>query len=227
MAENAGTEDLAPLLVKDEVDNMNNKSEAVVAVVNSNRRMLGFVYQRSTYYWIAFIAQFSQVVLQTIGFAVTKGRPVVKGEDKTYNRELFLLSGLYSLFTLLLLMGLVLPGSSKFTFKRLNASRQVNLTVYCAFLNTMNLITMVGPTVDSFDKLTDDILPIIIPLLFGFKLVSAAACITAVCITYKAAKRARGNAMVPDPDHRVPAWYLATTEECQDLSSQGAIQLPC
>ena len=47
--------------------------------------------------------------------------------------------------------------------------------------------------------------------------------VMAARIIIKAAKQARGSEMVPDPNYRVPAWQLATTEESSALG--GSIRL--
>jgi hypothetical protein len=227
MAETAVAEDSVPLLIKEEIDNL-EKSEAVPERIMNSKSIFDFLYQRSTYIWIAFIAQFSQLVLQTIGFAVTSAKPL-KNEENANNFTLFFASGLYSLFTFFVLTALVLPESKLRLKQPLNAGKRVNLTRTCAFMNLVNLFMILTPAVSKHGEqvYTDDILPIIIPLIFGFMVVATLASVTATWITYKAAKRSRGSEMVPDPSYLVPAWHLATTEEFQGLSRQSAIQLPC
>jgi len=238
MAEAAVAEDTVPLLVKDEIDNLGKDSEAELAIVTTGAdakctgwNLFAFLYQRSTYYWIAFIAQFSQVTLVTIGLAVAVAHKEFndKDGDTTYTADVFIFSGFYSLLTLILNASLLLVHykGTNVGPKRLTAGKHCAAARFAALLNFFNQCFLVGPiSRHGENTYSDEIRPIIVPLLVGFIYVSLLANGTAAYITYAAAKRARGTDPVPDPDYRVPAWTLSTTEESQGLWRQNTIQLP-
>jgi len=239
MAETVVAEDVAPLLVKDEPDNLGKDLEAEMAVpsagVNSKGtcwNLFAFLYQRSTYYWIAFIAQFSQVTLQSIGWAVAVAHKEFdeKDADNSYAANLFIMSGTYSFITLLFNMYLIIAQykDSDVGRTRVTAGKHFAGARFCAFLNLLNLGAILARPVSRHGEQTysDEIRPIIVPLIVGFVVVSVLANATAAYITSTAAKQARGTDLVPDPDYRVPAWTLSTTEESQGLWRQNAIQLP-
>jgi len=238
MAEPVVAEDVAPLLVKDEPDNFGKDLYTEMAVPSAGANSKGngwnifaFLYQRSTYYWIAFIAEFSQVTLQSIGFAVAAAYKDLKRTDNlTYSGSLFFTSGIYSSFTLLVTMALILVHykGRKAGPKRITAGKHVGAARFCAVIDFSNLISVLGPAIShhSDQVYVDGIRPIIVPLIIGFLVVSVLAHATAAYITCVAAKRARGTDLVPDPDYRVPAWKLCTTEESQSLWRQNPIQLP-
>jgi len=236
MAEAVPAEDPA-LLIKDDLDNLEKDLEAWVDVPTADANtkgscgnMFAFLYHRSTYYWIAFIAQLSQVSLQGGGLAVAVECNEFKGKEG-YTGALFLTSGIYSTITFLLTTSAL----TKVHFrsvdkgpKHVTAEKLVAVARLCAIIDFGNLVSVLAVAVSRHSEHihTDEIRPVIVPLIVGLLIISFLADITAAYITYAAAKRARGTDPVPDPDYRVPAWTLATTEESQGLWRQNAIQLP-
>jgi len=225
-------EDVAPLFdqVKDEPDNMEKDLEAMVpstttsALVNPKGN---FLRQRSTYYWISCISQLLQVSSQGGGLAVAATDKQFGG--KGYTGAFFLTSGIYSSITFMITVSLLLVHykSRETGPKRFMAGKHVGAARFCAILNFANLISVVSAILSHHsESSTDEIRPIVVPLLAGFLVVSVLADCTAAYITYKAAKRARGTELVADPEYRVAAWTLSTTEESQGLWRQGTIQLP-
>jgi len=235
MATTVIPEDIAPLLVKEEIDNVSKESESQVecttATTNSGTgKLFGFLFQRSTYYWITFIAQFSHLVLCVLGFAVARASKDTKKENN-YTSAMFLTSGIYSgmnLIPILILLGGHYLKGTDVGPKRINAGKHYSLAKTCAFLNILNFIFFLLPGLQSHNEQTysDEVRPIIVPLIVGFIFVATLSIMTAAHITYKSAKRARGIEQVPDPDYKVPAWTLATTAECRGYTRENAIQLP-
>ncbi|PPQ96097.1 hypothetical protein CVT26_004729 [Gymnopilus dilepis] len=225
-------EDVTPLL-KEEIDNLSKDSEAtaVASTDGSKAGVFGFLYQRATYYWIAFIAQFCQVVLEVIGVAVANAhKKFDKDNDISYDDVLFISSGIYSVFALLCGLSLLFLHHKKGSDvgpKRFTAGKHYYATRTCAMFNFLNLtVFLLKPALKhSAQEYPDEIRPIIFPLLVGFVIVAMFGYSMAAYITYKAASRARGTDMVPDPEYRVPAWTLCTTVESSGLPSRRNVQL--
>jgi len=236
MAATVVAEDLAPLLIKEEIDNISKESESHATLTadsgtEATSKIFGFLYRRSTYYWIAFIAQFSHLVLCVLGFAVARASKDTNKENSV-SGAMFFTSGIYSgmnfIIILALLAGHYLKGTDVGP-KRITAGKHYSLARTCTFMNFLNFAFFLLPAVQSQMKgqiYSDEIRPIIVPLIVGFIFVATLSIMTAARITYTSAKRARGIEKVPDPDYRVPAWTLATTAECQGYTRGTAIQLP-
>jgi len=232
MAQAVVVEDVTPLL-KEKHDDLakDSEPEPVSTAVVRKFSIFSFLYQRSTYYWIAFIAQFCQVSLEVIGAAVaTAHKKFDEENDNSYTTAVFVASGIYSVFGLICGLSLIFLHHKKGSDagpKRITAGKHYSVTRTCAALNFLNLtVFLIGPALKHGEQpYPDEIRPIIFPLLIGFVIVATFAYVAAAYITYKAASRARGTDMVPDPEYRVPAWTLCTTEESQGLSRRNAVQL--
>ncbi|PPQ94074.1 hypothetical protein CVT25_009743 [Psilocybe cyanescens] len=82
-----------------------------------------------------------------------------------------------------------------------------------AFLLLVIVLSSENPLV-----FNDPVRPVVTPLSIGSAFVAAIACMKAARITRLSALKARGTELVNDPERRVPAWYLATTDECAESS---------
>ncbi|KAF8898010.1 hypothetical protein CPB84DRAFT_1847925 [Gymnopilus junonius] len=205
MAQAVIVEDVTPLL-KEEHDNLAKNSESEPVSVVRKVSVFDFLYQRSTYYWVAFIAQFCQVSLEVIGAAVaTAHKKFDEESDNSYTTAVFVAAGIYSVFGLICSLCLICVHHKKGSDvgpKRFTAGKHYLVTRTCAVMNLLNLaIFLIGPAMKHGEQsYPDGIRPVVFPLLIGFVVVAAFAHVTAAYITYKAASRARGTDMVPDPN---------------------------
>lgn len=201
-----------------------DEKEKVVSVQEG--RKPSFLLQRLTYYWIVFVSQSLQIGLSITAFVMAKGQP--KDDDDEHVR--FIGSAIYSLLSFLA-MGFLLATHYKKCPdtgpKKITAVHHVAVARSCAFMSILNLLLIFGPLALQYARGdgSNDIRSIIIPVDLSLFLISAVASSIAGYITYTAAKRVRGTEQVADPDHRVPAWTLATTSECQGISAGNPVQL--
>ncbi|KAF8881714.1 hypothetical protein CPB84DRAFT_1791634 [Gymnopilus junonius] len=193
-----------------------------------------FLYRRSTYYWATIFINFCQVGFCTTGLALAIARKEWNSKDKKgYSGGVFVVLAVYSIgffmFSAPVLYYHYKKGSDTGP-KAFNAGRHfvtticavaINISFILSLLLTLALNLSFG---DKTEPCTDNIRPALYHLMAGFTIVGTFSNIMAARITLKSAKRARGAEMVPDPNYRVPAWTLATTEESQGLLG-GAIRL--
>ncbi|KAF8874261.1 hypothetical protein CPB84DRAFT_1797683 [Gymnopilus junonius] len=201
------------------------------AVVGSKKSsVFDFLYQRSTYYWTTLLISFCQIGLCTLGFALAIAHNELSFESKKrgYSGDIFIVAGICSVFLLIFNVANLYYHYKKGSDtgpRAYNAGKHFGTTLCAVLTNFMALymIFLLGPVFSSeVEPCTDNIRPVLYQLIVGFNLMSIFSNIAAAYITSKSTKRARGAEMVPDPNYRVPAWTLATTEESQRIAGQAA-----
>ncbi|KAF8874262.1 hypothetical protein CPB84DRAFT_1853676 [Gymnopilus junonius] len=219
-------------LAKSDESSIGLEPEVAAVVGPKKSSVFDFIYQRSTYYWSTIFINFCQVGLCTAGFALAIAHNEVsfKGNKKGYSGDIFVATGIYSvilfMFSVPTLYYHYKKGSDTGP-KAFNAGRHFGTTICAVMVNLVNLYMLLGlgPFFRSkVEPCTDSIRPVLYHTMIGFVVLGALSNMAAARITLKSAKHAHGTEMVIDPNYRVPAWTLATTEESQGLSG-GAIQL--
>ncbi|PPQ69128.1 hypothetical protein CVT26_003576 [Gymnopilus dilepis] len=192
---------------------------------------LDFLYKRATYYWIALFLDLCQLGFCAAGItlAIIHDEFWYKDKKRGYSGGAFVIAGLFSImpffFNVTTLYFQYKKGNDVGP-KAFNAGKHFSMTI-CAAMNDFFIVYMLlilGPAFGfKVAPCGDNVRPVLFWLIIAFCVVGGLCNVIAAHIIIKAAKQARGSEMVPDPNHRVPAWQLATTEEASALG--GSIRL--
>jgi len=187
-----------------------------------------FLYRRSTYYWIAFVSAFIQMILGIIGSTLSSLKS--PNDDNELISIRYVVTGIYSFLSLIFISIPIWWQSKKHSDpgcpSQVTASSHVTTCAFSISICLVNIlcssifgILIGGSNPDALSRIYSPVLAILLS-------VSAAALYIATRITYHAAVRSRGTGSViipfpPPSPLTLPAWRFATTAESQSLLMEG------
>ncbi|KAF4609502.1 hypothetical protein D9613_012282 [Agrocybe pediades] len=225
-------EDTVPLMLQEKEESQFKENELRVVdivVVQPTlaeeapvKRCRAFIFRRVTYYWILVFSQFLQASLCVGTYAVIAAEKA-KNKDIKTDRDAetgLLASGIYSFMAMIYAI-VMLVSHYNGEKSKINAGRHVAFARTCLFMAGINFFFFYRRVLTASSRgqlgASHCVKEFFVPAAAVLLWVSFLAGGAAAFITKRAAKRALGTAMVQDPNHRVPAWTLATTDEVNGI----------